>query len=105
MNHSPLIETRKNTLGNENRRLTGLAMKKLKDQAQEEFRRGRQALDVIFCPKSVAVIGATERLGSVGRTVMANLIREQRLADRVFPINPQRPGVLGAPAYKSIEDV
>jgi acetyltransferase len=80
-------------------------MKKLKDRAHEEFRRGRQPLDVIFCPRSVAVIGATERLGSVGRTVMANLVREQRLADKVFPINPQRPSVLGVPAYKGIEDV
>jgi acetyltransferase len=82
-----------------------MMMKKLKDRAQEEMRRGRQPLDVIFCPRSVAVVGATERVGSVGRTVLANLLREERLAGKVFPINPQRPSVLGVKAYKSIEDV
>src|SRR5438045_9411635 len=65
----------------------------------------RQPLDLIFRPRSVAVIGATERPGSVGRTVVANLVREQRLAGKVFPINPGRPSVLGSKAYKSVQDV
>ena len=33
-----------------------------------------QTLDAIFKPRSVAVIGATERAGSVGRTILWNLI-------------------------------
>ena len=35
----------------------------------------RRPLDPIFSPKSVAVIGATETLGSVGRTILDNLIK------------------------------
>ena len=31
---------------------------------------GRHPLDSIFVPKSVAVVGATEKVGSVGRTVL-----------------------------------
>ena len=34
----------------------------------------RQPLDAIFLPKSVAVVGATEKAGSVGRRVLRNLI-------------------------------
>jgi acyl-CoA synthetase (NDP forming) len=31
------------------------------------------SLDVFFAPKTVAVIGATENTGSVGRTILWNL--------------------------------
>ena len=34
----------------------------------------RHPLQVFFSPRSVAVIGASERAGSVGRTVLWNLI-------------------------------
>src|SRR5579864_2327851 len=64
---------------------------------------GRQ-LDVFFRPSSVAVIGATETPGSVGRTVLWNLMSSP-FGGTVFPINPKRPSVLGVKAYKNIEEV
>ena len=42
--------------------------------AHDVFRQGRHPLDPFFKPRSVAVIGATETPGSVGRTVMSNLV-------------------------------
>jgi len=63
-----------------------------------------QPLDAIFAPKSVAVIGATERPGSVGRTILWNLIRSP-FGGVVFPINPQRKNVLGIKAYPNIRAV
>ena len=39
------------------------------DPAHDVLHYGRQPLDGIFAPKSVAVIGATENPGSVGRTI------------------------------------
>ena len=42
--------------------------------AHDVFRRARHPLDPFFKPRSVAVIGATETPGSVGRTVLANLV-------------------------------
>ena len=42
--------------------------------AHDVFRRARHPLDPFFKPRSVAVIGATESPGSVGRTVLANLV-------------------------------
>ena len=66
--------------------------------------RGRQALDAIFAPQNVAVIGASEREGSVGRTILWNLISNP-FGGAVFPVNPKRPSVLGIKAYPSIKDV
>ena len=62
---------------------------------------GQNELDVIFKPKSVAVIGATEREGSVGRTIVWNLMTNS-FGGTIFPVNPKRNSVLGIKAYPSI---
>ena len=64
----------------------------------------RQALDSIFTPKSVALIGATETPGSVGRTVLWNLISNP-FGGPVFPVNPKRSSVLGIKAYPNMASV
>lgn len=66
--------------------------------------RRHQPFDVFFAPKSVAVIGATETHGSVGRTILWNLIASP-FGGTVFPINPKRSSVLGIKAYPSVTDV
>ena len=66
--------------------------------------RARHPLDAIFRPRSVAVIGATEKEGSVGRTVLWNLISSP-FGGTVFPVNPKRPSVLGIKAYPSLADI
>ena len=62
----------------------------------------RQPLDVLFAPRSVAVVGASERPGSVGRTVLWNLISNP-FGGTVYPINPNRPNVLGIKACPSLK--
>ena len=42
----------------------------------------------LFEPRSVAVIGASERKGSPGEAVLRNLLRA-RFKGRVYPINPK----------------
>jgi acetyltransferase len=64
----------------------------------------RRPLDPIFSPKSVAVIGATENVGSVGRTILDNLIKGN-FPGKIFPVNPKRDTVLGVKAYPSITAV
>ena len=64
----------------------------------------QQPLDAIFFPKKVAVIGATENPGSVGRTILWNLISSP-FGGTVFPVNPKRPSVLGIKAYPSVKDL
>ena len=64
----------------------------------------RRPLDHIFTPQSVAVVGATEKAGSVGRTVLWNLISSP-FGGTVFPINPKRSNILGLKAYPSLAAV
>src|SRR5919199_2787890 len=61
----------------------------------------QQSLDAIFSPANVAVVGATEAQGSVGRTLLWNLISNP-FGGTVFPVNPKRPSILGIKAYPSI---
>jgi acetyltransferase len=62
------------------------------------------SLDKIFKPNNVAVIGATEKVGSVGRTILKNLISNP-FGGTIYPVNPKRPNVLGIHAYKSVLDI
>ncbi len=64
----------------------------------------RSPLDAIFAPRTVAVIGATEKAGSVGRSVFWNL-QSGPFAGKVFPVNPKRSEILGVAAYPTIAAV
>lgn len=74
------------------------------DKAHDILGYRRHPLDAIFAPKSVAVIGATEKEGSVGRTILWNLISSP-FGGTVFPINPSRASILGIKAYPSLTAV
>ncbi|HWP39948.1 MAG TPA: acetate--CoA ligase family protein, partial [Tepidisphaeraceae bacterium] len=74
------------------------------DFAHDVLRQERQPLDAIFSPKTVAVIGATEAAGSVGRTVLWNLISNP-FGGTVFPVNPKRASILGIKAYPNVAAV
>src|SRR5690349_7255885 len=61
----------------------------------------RSALQSFFTPSSVAVIGATEREGSVGRTILENLVHSS-YRGQVFAVNPKRSELLGIKCYPSM---
>jgi acetyltransferase len=65
------------------------------------LRTRRHPLNHIFSPQVIAVIGATETKGSVGRTVFQNLGRGG-FGGVVYPVNPKRSSVLCVKAYPSI---
>jgi acetyltransferase len=69
--------------------------------SSDDLRYKRQPLHAIFAPRTVAVIGATEASGSVGRTVLWNLISNP-FGGTVYPVNPKRPNVLGIKAYPNV---
>ncbi|WP_263971789.1 bifunctional acetate--CoA ligase family protein/GNAT family N-acetyltransferase [Leptolyngbya ohadii] len=77
---------------------------KTSDPVYDILRQSHQPLDAIFRPQTVAVIGASERSDSVGRTVLWNLITNP-FGGTVFPVNPKRSSVLGIKAYPTIADV
>ncbi len=74
------------------------------DLAHDVFGHERRPLEALFAPRTVAVIGATEAPGSVGRTVLANLLGTP-FGGTVFPVNPKRPSVLGVQAWPSVQAV
>src|SRR4051812_4825986 len=71
------------------------------DPAHDLLRSERHPLDDIFNPRSVALVGASEREGSVGRNVLWNLLSTP-FGGTVYPVNPKRPSILGVKAYKDI---
>jgi len=58
----------------------------------------------MFAPGSVAVIGASSRPGTVGRTVLENLLHAG-FQGKVYPVNAKNPEVLGLKAYPSMRDI
>jgi acetyltransferase len=59
-------------------------------------------LEAIFRPRSIAVIGATERPGSVGRALVENLAT---FPGDVFAVNPRHERVMDRRAYATIASV
>jgi acetyltransferase len=60
-------------------------------------------IQVMFDPKTIALIGATEKEGAVGRTILENLLRSQER--KIFPVTPHKKKVLGVESYPTIADV
>lgn len=61
-------------------------------------------LNPLLQPRSVGVIGASEREGSLGNVVMRNILGGG-YKGRVFAINPNHEKVFEVPCFKSVEDV
>lgn len=74
------------------------------DPSQNFISRQSAPLDAIFKPKNVALIGAKDDIGTVGRTLLTNLI-EGGFGGPIFPINPKRKEVLGLKCFQSLSHV
>jgi len=74
------------------------------DPSSDVYRSESHPLDPLFMPQSVAVIGASERPGSVGRSVLWNLLSSP-FGGTVFPVNSKRSNVLGIKAYPSLREL
>ena len=57
------------------------------------------SLASFFLPRSIALVGATEREGSVGRAIWENL---RGFSGPVFPVNAKRTEVCGVKAYPTL---
>ena len=74
------------------------------DPSSDVYRSESHPLDPLFAPRSVAIVGATERMGSVGRSVLWNLLSNP-FGGTVFPVNSKRPNVLGIKAYPNVSEL
>jgi len=64
----------------------------------------RHSLESIFRPKSVAVIGASSKKGSIGRETLHNILIAE-FNGKVFPVNPHATVIHSIKAYSTILDV
>ena len=64
----------------------------------------RGSLDSFFLPRSAAVIGATDRAGTVGFNLLSNLL-ESKFLGKIFAVNPAHDEVLGLKAHQHIAEI
>lgn len=62
------------------------------------------SLKHLFEPQSVAVIGASEKSGSVGRAIFSNIL-QSGYNGTVYPVNPNYKNILSVRAYNIITDI
>ncbi|MHA1614486.1 MAG: acetate--CoA ligase alpha subunit [Candidatus Thorarchaeota archaeon] len=62
------------------------------------------SIDVLFNPRSFAVIGASNTRGKLGNDVMRNLI-DSGFEGRIYPVNPKAGEILGQKAFRSVTDI
>ncbi len=60
-------------------------------------------LDFVFKPKSVAIVGASSKEGSVGNDVVKNLI--QGYTGKIYPVNPKATEINGLKCYPSLSAI
>ncbi len=65
---------------------------------------GLTALDAIFNPRSIAVIGASDNPGKLGSHVMKSLT-QGRYPGKIYPVNPGKDEILGIKTYPSLSQV
>ena len=63
-----------------------------------------RSLDAIFKPRSIAVIGATPRAGSIGREILNNLFINE-FNGKIFPVNPKYEYIHSTKAYPSVVSI
>ena len=61
------------------------------------------AESVFLSPKSIAIIGASDKEGSVGRAITSNIMKGY--TGKIFPISPTRDTVFDKKAFKNVLDV
>ena len=60
-------------------------------------------IQTMFNPATIALIGATDKTGAVGRTILENLLRSKER--KIFPVNPLKQTVLGIQTYPGVASV
>jgi len=76
----------------------------LKKEEERERLSTVTSVRAILYPKSIAVIGASRREGTIGRLLMQCLL-ENGYQGTVYPVNPNSQSVMSVKAYPSVLDV
>jgi acetate---CoA ligase (ADP-forming) len=62
------------------------------------------SLELLFYPRSIAVVGASNTAGKLGYNVFKNLI-SHNYAGKLYPVNPGADNIQGVKAYREITDI
>ncbi|WP_017596388.1 acetate--CoA ligase family protein [Nocardiopsis potens] len=62
------------------------------------------AMERLFRPRSIAVIGASNEAGKIGNSVIRNIV-DGGYEGEVYPVNPKAGEVYGRTAYRSVADI
>ncbi|MCU0532417.1 MAG: bifunctional acetate--CoA ligase family protein/GNAT family N-acetyltransferase [Hydrococcus sp. Prado102] len=73
----------------------------LTDPAHDILRSERQHLNALFDPKTIAIIGASDRNSHWAETILLNLV-SNHFKGLIFPVNAQQRSILGIPTYRAI---
>jgi len=60
-------------------------------------------LSHVFDPESIALIGASDREGSVGRIILTNLLNAKD--SKIFPVNPRKKTLLAHECFPDIRSI
>ncbi len=69
-----------------------------------ERRFTNQQIDRLLRPRSVAVVGASDRVGALGATLLNNLVQYEFAGD-IYPVNPKRDELLGLKVYHTVDEL
>lgn len=72
--------------------------------AERERRASVQSMAPLLRPRSIAVIGASRRPGTMGHEILRRLLLHE-FTGPVFPVNTEAASVAGVAAHASVEDV
>lgn len=56
----------------------------------------------LFAPRSIAVIGASEKEHSIGNHAMKNIVEHSKFEGRLYPVNPKQESVMGMQCYPDV---
>ncbi|MEM4734095.1 MAG: acetate--CoA ligase family protein [Candidatus Thorarchaeota archaeon] len=64
----------------------------------------QKGIEILFNPRSIAVIGASATKGKLGNDVMRNLV-DSGFDGRIYPVNPSGGEILGHKVYRRVTDI
>jgi acetate---CoA ligase (ADP-forming) len=59
-------------------------------------------LTFLFAPRSIAVIGASEKEHSIGNHAMKNIMEHSEFKGTVYPVNPKQDTIMGLTCYSDV---
>ncbi len=66
--------------------------------------KGNHPLEPLLRPKSIAIIGASEKQGVISGMSLRNLLK-YKYPGKIFPVNPSYEKLMDIPCYKSVLDI